>query len=272
MSEAQTPPVELQGDQEGQQETTLEAAPSASEETEVQETESQDTAQDENEEGSGKKTSGIHRRFKKFEAALQQQAQELEYWKNVAIKGVQSTPTPVQAEKSLADFDTVEDYIAYREGHLRDQLLAEMEQAALRKTAEVQRQTTYQQKVSAAREQYSDWADVMQDAADVPVPPEVAQFCYESDVGPQIAYHLAKNPDLLERLETLSPARRLAELGKLEDKVVAPTKATKPVTKAPAKLPAVKGNNEPALPLNSGEARSYTEWKAIRDKQKAVKR
>lgn len=48
----------------------------------------------------------------------------------------------------------------------------------------------------------------------------------ESERGPELLYHLAKNPDVAARISELSPLRQVAELGKLEDKLTAPAKRT----------------------------------------------
>ncbi len=279
-----TPPVEeLQGEQtetENQNSEVL-APDEASDQEQQVASESVSTDGDEaSTEGtdSSKKPSGIERRFKKFQTALEQQAQELEYWKKVALeKGTSPKQEPVQAAKplSITDFDSVEDYIAAREQQLKDQLIQELEQVT---TARAQQQavvSSYLQKVNEAKAEYADWDEVMVVAGDEPTTPETVNFCLESPVGPKIAYYLAKNPEVNEKLNGLSPARRLAELGKLEDRLS--TKASnnmqqKPVTKAPAKMAEVKGSDAPRVPVNSGEAKSFAEWKAARERANAAKK
>lgn len=48
----------------------------------------------------------------------------------------------------------------------------------------------------------------------------------ESDVGPQVLYHLATHPEEAERIADLSPLRQVAELGKLEDRMTRPARRT----------------------------------------------
>jgi hypothetical protein len=38
----------------------------------------------------------------------------------------------------------------------------------------------------------------------------------ESDLGPQLAYHFAKNPDVLMRLNSMNPTAAAREIGRLE--------------------------------------------------------
>ncbi len=62
---------------------------------------------------------------------------------------------------------------------------------------------------------------------------EVMDVIRESEVGPQIRYHFAKNISELARIDALPPYKRLIELGKLEAKLE--TK-TAPAPAAPKKL------------------------------------
>lgn len=57
----------------------------------------------------------------------------------------------------------------------------------------------------------------------------------ESEVGPQLLYHLASNPEVAERISDLSPLRQVAELGKLEATVAAPAPKKAPGAPPPLK-------------------------------------
>jgi hypothetical protein len=73
------------------------------------------------------------------------------------------------------------------------------------------------------------------------------QYLVESEAGPQLAYHLAKNPEDVARLKKLTPTKLLAELGKLEaklEKPAAPNKAAaadSQVSRAPAPIQPLEG-------------------------------
>lgn len=77
------------------------------------------------------------------------------------------------------------------------------------------------------------------------------QYLIESEMGPQLAYHLAKNPDEGTRLKKLSPSRLLAELGKMEAKlegskaapVAAAPKDPPQVSRAPAPIQTIEGKS-----------------------------
>lgn len=261
---------ELQGDEQevkDESQVNAEDTPQDEEGDESSESESKEE----------KKPTGIQRRFQKFQAKLDQQAQELEYWKKVAIEGggskKQEAAPAATAQPKLADFDNVEDYIDAREEFLKQELIEKITAEA---KAKAQQETIYSQydaRVDAAKSEIPDWDEVMQEAAEEPTAPETFRFCLQSEVGPKIAYHLAKNPDVHDRLNSLSPERRLAELGKIEDRLMTSKEAapTKKVTKAPEKMSNVKGtaDSQKSLAASTGEARSYSEWKAIRERQKA---
>ncbi len=93
-----------------------------------------------------------------------------------------------------------------------------------------------------------DYEEVIGDS-DVIVPNIVTQYLMESEFGPQLAYHFAKNPDEVTRLKKLSPTRQIAEVGKLETKFekkadapVAAASRTE-VSKAPAPISPLKGES-----------------------------
>jgi hypothetical protein len=70
-------------------------------------------------------------------------------------------------------------------------------------------------RIERAIELVADFKDVTE-AADMIVPPAVAGYMQESDMFAELGYHLAKNPEVLEKLQSLSPARALVEIGKIE--------------------------------------------------------
>ena len=69
---------------------------------------------------------------------------------------------------------------------------------------------------------------------ELPLTPSIAQALIDSDAAPQLMAYMASNPDDIERISRLSPARQAAELGKLE-----------------AKLSVVKQHKEPPPPIRT---------------------
>lgn len=107
------------------------------------------------------------------------------------------------------------------------------------------------------------------------------QYIVESEMGPQLAYHLAKNPDVVERLSKLSPARVIAELGKLEVRLEDAAKskeapkgdpapqATRQVSRAPAPIQPLNG--DAATPVHKDPSQmSFQELRAHRLAERAA--
>lgn len=69
---------------------------------------------------------------------------------------------------------------------------------------------------------------------ELPLTPSIAQALIDSDAAPQLMAYMASNPDDIERIAKLSPARQAAELGKLE-----------------ARLSLVKQHKEPPAPIKT---------------------
>lgn len=134
---------------------------------------------------------------------------------------------------------------------------------------------TYVERQDAFREATPDYDDVV-GAADVEMHPAAMQYLVESEMGPQLAYHLAKNPGEITRLKKLSPSRLVAELGKLEMKLEAPKaapdkaapKEAPQVSKAPAPIQALEGKTttvtkDPSQ-MNFQELREFRRQEAMK--------
>jgi hypothetical protein len=120
-----------------------------------------------------------------------------------------------------------------------------------------------------------DYEDVV-GGTELIIPNIAMQYLIESDVGPQLGYYLAKNPDEVTRLQKLSPSRCLAELGKLETKLekpAAPAKvdAGKPkeVSKAPA--PISRSREKRPTVTKDPSQMNFQELRAFREAERRAK-
>jgi len=158
----------------------------------------------------------------------------------------QVAPAPVQVDKpTMSQFNNMEQYTEA----LTDWKLAQRDaqyQKDLQIQAQQEKNRTYNTKVVDFAKTVPDFQEVLDEAANVRMDADglIIQAIIESDVGPQLAYHLAKYPEEVARLNKLTPQRRLIELGKLEDKVsvkeqVAPRTI---VHNAPTPVKPVAGN------------------------------
>ena len=80
-----------------------------------------------------------------------------------------------------------------------------------------------------AREKFADY-DAVTRNPNVAISPIMAEIIKDSEIGPDLAYHLGKNPAESARIAGMSPNRQAVELGKLEAAIAAP----KPAARVPA--------------------------------------
>lgn len=221
---------------------------SATEET-VLETTTNTTAEDsdsEDAEHEDKPKKGFQRRIEKAKATARAEAQaEIEYWKRAAIQnGVKPPETQnvqqVSYEKpTFAQYNNVEEFAEAMADWKIEQKLAQREIKQTQTTVA----NTYGQRVQEFMKTTPDFHDVLNDANDVPMSPEIGEVCLESELGPQLAYFLANNVDEVERINGLPASKRYVELGKLEAKLASTGVETKKiaVSKAPAPITPVSG-------------------------------
>lgn len=144
------------------------------------------------------------------------------------------------------------------EGAVREALSmrAETAQAARREIVE-----TYEDRADAARKALPDFDRVMASAPNVNN--HVAELILSDENGPQIAYHLAKNPKLIGDLNAMHPLQAAREIGRLAANVATPSKRT---TQAP---PPVKPAGSASSPSSDPAKMSTDEYFAYRRKSSA---
>lgn len=194
-------------------------------------------------------------------------------------QGGVSNSAPTDAAPKIEDFDGkgIDEYITARDKYFERALVGRVQAEAKATVARERLKAKMESQVTEVKKELLDWDEVMKQAAedDVQVADDAAAFIAESDIGPKIAYHLAKNPELHEKLNSLSPTRRIAELGKLEDKLTTQKEAEpakKKVTNAPTKLSNTQGKAaltslDPAVAARQG----YAAWKAADTARKEAK-
>ena len=128
---------------------------------------------------------------------------------------------------------------------------------------------TWASKVQATKASMPDFDDIVA-SSDVVVNDDIRDAILESDVGPQILYHLAENDDVAKRIAGLNPKQALREIGKLEARFEVKETApeTKPVvrSKAPAPINPLRGSNPADVPMSAnGEWHgTFQAWKEAR--------
>jgi len=175
-------------------------------------------------------------------------------------------PTPDQFTDAFEYAEALAEFSAERALKERDR--QDLERKAQEQQAKVVQ--TWTKRLEAAKAEIDDF-DEMVASSDVVVPNHIRDAILESDVGPQILYHLASNQDQARTFNDLTPAQALRAIGKLEAKFEK-SETSKPErsvvkSKAPAPINPIKSSNATAdnLVNSKGEFHgTYAAWKAAR--------
>ena len=186
---------------------------------------------------------------------------------------------------SPKDFTTQEAYDAALDDYdrKRDERIAAKVAAEERARIAMERQNeAMQARVNSAKAELDDFDEVIAQAdRNAPaVPPHVQAAIYESDYGPHIAYHLAKNPDEQKRIFSLPVAKALLELGKIETRYqkaeAAAPAAPKPqptieTTRAPAPVSSIRGESG-TVQTDLASPMPFEQYKKLRMEQRRGRR
>lgn len=178
----------------------------------------------------------------------------------------------VDEEPQPSQFNDAFEYAKALAEYTADQRIGEMRRQDAEAKEALERQKvieTWASKVQAAKASMPDFDDIVA-SSDVVVNDDIRDAILESDVGPQILYHLAENDDVAKRIAGLSPKQALREIGKLEArfevKETAPQSAPITRSKAPAPIQPLRGSNPADVPLSAnGEWHgTFQAWKEAR--------
>lgn len=150
------------------------------------------------------------------------------------------------------------------------------------KQAEARAQAEREQTVKAWNKRQEEAKTAIPDYAEkianstVKVSDQMREAILESEIGPQILYHLAENPDVADKLGALRIDKMLREFGKLEaslstEKPQAKSVTVAEISRAPAPITPLKGASAPVSNKigSDGEFHgTYAEWKALRESGK----
>lgn len=217
------------------------------------------------------KKGGVQKRIDELTRKAHEAEREAAFWREQAAKS--QAPSTDATKPARDDFATDADYFEALADYKAEQKVSEFrkqQQAeALNKAEQTQTATRfelYQERVAASLEAIPDYAEVV-GASDVPAAPHVLESILDSDSGPQLAYHLAKNPELAEQLNAMTPVQAAREIGRLEAQLAQPKTETTPpkrTTNAPAPINPVRGSNGQFS--KAPEQMSDAEWYASQRK------
>jgi hypothetical protein len=128
------------------------------------------------------------------------------------------------------------------------------------------RQATFKTREAEFLKATPDYQAVVYDPT-APISPTMAEIIAESDVGPQLAYHLAKNRDVARSIYNLPPTAAARELGRIEARLSQPKEPPR-TSSAPPPAPKVEAV-EPEVERDPDKM-SVTEW--LKWREKSLKR
>ena len=262
-----------------------EAVEESTEPTEaVEQSEPEEAEAEAKQEGERKQNPKLERRFseitKQREEARKEAQQEREARQALEqrLAALENNTQPKKAEfvdekPQPSQFSDAFEYAEALAEYTADKRISEMKQQEAQAKEAEQRQkviTQWTAKVESAKQSLPDFDDIVA-SSDVVVNDDIRDAILESDVGPQILYHLAENDEVAKKIAGLSPKQALREIGKLEARFEAKPEAEKPApivrSKAPAPIQPIRGGkNTPDVPLDSNGVFFGTaaQWKELR--------
>lgn len=122
---------------------------------------------------------------------------------------------------------------------------ATRQKAAADRTSQLQTQWAEREEALLADPEYADYAEKLDEAADLHVPAHVRDMLLESDHGPKLAYWLASHPAEARAILSLDAAKAGMALGRVEALITTKPepakKPARPVSQAPAPIKPVGG-------------------------------
>lgn len=178
----------------------------------------------------------------------------------------ESEPTLEQFTKDLDQFDSkamAEATAKYARAFAtwsRKEATAEADYRQRLRDAEIQREAVvgpFRKRETAFAKAEPDYREITNNS-EVVVSPRMEEFIYDSEVGPQILFHFATNPEEAERFMSMKPVAQSAAMIELAKEFKSPTKAAdeepevtetgRPGKTIPPKKPAVKPKTTSSAP------------------------
>lgn len=273
-----------QGVTDSETETTEESETSEDDSTEPEAKKDAEGEEDESaKDGKPKKKGGFQRRIDKLNARVASKDQEIEYWRQQALKTAsdpkpdpkveKAAASPTEGKPKVEDFETHSEFVEA----LTDWKVDQKEKAREAKTQQKQFQTeqqkleqSYSEKVKAFASTTEDFHEVLSEVDNIPLSPIVRQLILKS--GPELAYALCQDPAEYARINRLPAIDAAEAVGIIKASLVKKPSETKPETKKLTQAP------KPIAPVGGGKGStsksiydagnmSQSEYEALRAEQ-----
>ena len=221
-----------------------------------------------------------------FQKKIARLEEEREYWRQQALgsakKPEQQTEDQKKPEKrddarpDPKDFDDYDDYNEALTDWKVDQKLkqrdeerqTEAKKSEFKKSQE-SKVERYTKAIDVAKEIFDDFDEVIEDY-DGPLTIGMQQALVDSEIGPQVAYYLAKNPKEAEKVGKMTSLIEINKfIGKIEAKIEAQqdgkAAADEPkITKSPPPINPVKGSSKSKKDVDDLSYEEYSKERAKR--------
>jgi len=187
------------------------------------------------------KFKGVQARIDELTRARREAERSAEYWKGLATQTAQPSAESA-AEPTEDQFDDYASFIRALTKWEVAQVARQTASSAVERAESLHRNATWADRQEVAKASLPDY-DTVVGSSDMPIAEHVRDALLDSERGPELAYHLARNPAFADQLNSMSATRAALELGRLETQLdTAPE--PKPISKAPAPItPITTGTN-----------------------------
>lgn len=156
-----------------------------------------------------------------------------------------------------------EAYLNAQIEHLAEKRAAEKFEQRERQSTQDKSQEAFLERAEATKAKYSDFDAVVGNQA-LSINQGMAEFISDSDIGPEVAYFLGKNPMKAQEIAAMTPMKAARELSAIEAQVSA--KPPVRTSNAPAPITPI-GNRGGATPTIANS--DFAEYKKLRASQGA---
>lgn len=223
------------------------------------------------------KSRGVQKRLDEFRRQvgdLQRQNDQLlaivrDQFAGKSVKPPSQAPQDGPPDRS--SFETYDEYVAaltqYNVGQSLRQVYAEAQRLKQQEAA-AEQEARWQAKQAEAAKKYEDFEEKVLTNEELDITEVMASAIRESDLGTEVAYFLANNPDLATKIASLPPTSQVREIGKIEARIEgSPASAPKAKrSSAPAPIvpvtPAASNN-----PFDLSKAQTQAEYESMRAAQ-----
>lgn len=224
--------------------TGEEAAPESKEEM------TEETTDEAKPKGKGfqKRINQLTRNVRELERALEMER---------ASRQQASEKKEVKGEPKLEDYDDFGKYakdvakweVAQVKGELTQKQAEEVQRVLVMKA-----QDDFRERLETFADTHDDFQELVEEIGPL-IKGAALETLMDSKHGPEIIYHLGKNPEEAERLSKLSPLAAAREIGRIEERLN--SKSVKRTTNAPPPSKTITGSSPASTPLDKMDMKDF---------------